>query len=136
MLEGNLSAMLASSANKIGKQEKDLLALFRQLSAEQQQSLLDFAGFLQSRTQEQAATEPVELAEPELIERPAEESVVAAMKRLSATYPMIDKASLLNEASGLMAQHVLQGKDSVEVIDELEVLFANSYQALKDGNNG
>lgn len=137
MLEGNLSAMLASSQNGLDKQEKTLLKLFRSLPADQQQTLLAFAEFLGSRQQGQATSESlsVEIPAPEPIERPGNESVVAAMKRLTATYPMVEKSVLLNEASALMAQHVLQGRGAVEVIDELEALFANSYQAMKGGQD-
>jgi hypothetical protein len=52
------------------------------------------------------------------------------MKRLSATYHMLDKSKLLNETSALMAQHVMQGRPAHEVIDELEVVFELHYRRL------
>ena len=45
---------------------------------------------------------------------------------------MLDKPQLLNESSVLMTQHVMQGRDVNEVIDDLEVLFARFYQDLLD----
>jgi hypothetical protein len=65
--------------------------------------------------------------------RPAEESVVAAIKRLRRTYPMLDGGSLLNETSALMAAHVLQGRPAAEVIDALEALFSARFDAYRGG---
>ena len=109
-----------------GAADRELLRLFRELPEEQQRALLAFARFLASET------EPVsrEIPEPEPIPRPEGESVVKAMKRLSATYPMLDKSKLLNETSALMAQHVVQGRAAHEVIDELEVVFEMHYRRL------
>lgn len=109
-----------------GEQGKRLLKLFRELSEEQQRTLLSFAEFLASQG-EQA---PREIPEPEAIPRPEGESVVKAMKRLSATYHMLDKSKLLNETSALMAQHVMQGRPAEEVIDELEVVFEMHYKRV------
>ena len=41
---------------------------------------------------------------------------------------MLDKATLLNDTSRLMTEHILQGRDKIEVIDELETLFLQHYQ--------
>ena len=70
------------------------------------------------------------MPEPESIPRPAEEKVVAAIKRLSRTYPMLDKNAMLGATSDLMMQHVLQGRDAKEVIDELEQVFRDEYDKL------
>nr|WP_245795402.1 Crp/Fnr family transcriptional regulator [Thioalkalivibrio denitrificans] len=103
-----------------------MLRLFRDLPEEQQRALLAFARFLASESEA-----PVrEIPEPEPIPRPEGESVVKAMKRLSATYHMLDKSKLLNETSTLMAQHVMQGRAAHEVIDELEVVFEMHYRRL------
>jgi hypothetical protein len=125
-------------ADRLDSSEKALLELYRQLDSQQQQTLTEFAAFLCSRSvpvSAQQQSPDATIPEPEAIERPTGESVVAAMKRLSATYPMIEKAALLNEASGLMAQHIMQGREAVEVIDELEALFASHYQQLKQGKS-
>ena len=110
--------------------EKQLRQLFKQLSAVDQQSLLSFAEFLASRT---VPTHPLlsEFPAPEAIERPAQESVVKAIKRLTATYPMIARDLLLNETSALMSAHVIQGRTAVDIIDELERVFAKHYAQLK-----
>jgi hypothetical protein len=54
--------------------------------------------------------------------------VVVAIKRLRATYPMLEPSKLLTETYELMTQHVMQGRDRVEVIDELEVIFRRHYE--------
>jgi len=64
---------------------------------------------------------------PVEIPRPEEERVVAAIKRLSATFPMLQKSSMLNETAALMSEHILKGRDAVEVIDKLEIQFQVRY---------
>jgi hypothetical protein len=119
--------------------EDQVLALFRALPAGDQATLLAFAEFLRSRAGAVAAPvapeAPAPVPEPETIARPEQESVVKAVKRLSRTYPMLDKSKILNETSALVAQHVIQGRDAVEVIDELEVVFRRFYQELKSGQD-
>ena len=96
------------------------------LPPSQQQSVIDYASFLSA--QNQAEVPFHEPLEPELIERPDEESVVAAIKRLKKTYYMLDTDSLLNQASSLMGQHILHGREAFLVIDDLEALFKASYE--------
>ena len=110
------------------KSTKKLLAAYRQLPDEVAQQLLDFAEFLASRHN----VEVSEIPSPENISRPIKESVVIAVKRLSATYPMINKDKLLDETSSLVSQNMLQGRDAVEVIDELEIIFKRHYEILID----
>ena len=105
--------------------ERRLLAAFRALGEREQEMLLAFAEFLRERGVP-APDEPPPVPEP--IPRPPEETVVAALKRLARTYPMLDKAEMLNEASALVAQHVLHGRPAAEVIDELERLFRTRYE--------
>jgi hypothetical protein len=107
--------------------EKRLLAIVRELSEADAGSVVAFAEFLQQRSD----AAPREIPLLQLIERPAQESVVKAVKRLAATYPMVDRAKMLNETSVLVSQHVMQGRDAVEVIDELEILFRRHYEKLK-----
>jgi hypothetical protein len=107
--------------------EKKILAVFKKLSATDRESLQVFGEFLLSR---QGVQSPQDIPEPQHIPRGENESVVAALKRLSASYPMLDKPQLLNESSTLMTQHVMQGRDVNEVIGELEGLFARFYQEL------
>jgi hypothetical protein len=110
---------------------KRLLEILETLPPEQAQALLDYAEFLCERY----AVAPG-ITEPLPIERPPEESVVRAIKRLRTTYPMLDPAKLLNETSMLVSQHVTQGRGAVEVIDELEVLFRSHYERLLDDDKG
>lgn len=109
--------------------EKQLLRVYKKLSASEQENLLAFAEFLLSR-QGSGLAEPV--PEPRHIPRAENESVVAALKRLSASYHMLDEPRLLNESSTLMTQHVMQGRDVNEVIDDLEALFERFYRQLLD----
>ncbi len=106
--------------------EKRLLGLVRRLPPAQAEQLLAFAEFLADRHAVAAtATEPIP------IPRPSGENVINAMKRLSATYPMLDRAKILDEASHLMTQHVIHGRAAAEVIDELEVLFRRHYEGQR-----
>lgn len=108
-----------------------IVELFEQLPEAERKSLLDFAEFLASRCE---PAEPLSL-EPKVIPRPDEESVVAAMKRLRQTYHMIDHSKLLHEASGLMAQHLMQGRPAPEVIDDLEQMFLRYFEKLVEDRN-
>jgi hypothetical protein len=109
----------------VNQTEKRLREILDQLPEAQQQALLEYAEFLMSRH----AADP-RVHEPLDIPRPADESVVLAIKRLRATYPMLDPAKLLNETYELMTQHTVKGRDRVEVIDELEVVFRRHFDRL------
>jgi len=109
--------------------EKRLLKYFSNLSEQQQNTLLLFAEFL-SQQKEDLEPKAKSIAKPVLIERPAEETVVGAIKRLTASYPMLDREKLFNETSGLMTRHVMQGHEAHKVIDELEELFEKHYHTL------
>lgn len=106
---------------------KRITQLADTLSAEEQATLLAFAEFLQQRSVPHRAPPPV--LNP--IPRPAEESVIAAIKRLSQTYPMLEKSHLLNQTSQLMTQHIMQGKPAAVVIDELEAVFQQHYELFQ-----
>jgi hypothetical protein len=106
-----------------------LRTLYRGLDADGRRLLLEFAEFLAARRDE-AVPEPD--AAPRAIPRPDDESVVAALKRLRATYPMLDSASLLDAAATLVTAHVLHGRAAGEVIDELETLFGKAYAAHQE----
>jgi len=122
--------------------EKRLLEIARQLPAAQAEALLEFAEFLLTRhgvaegvLPEAAESDaaPVDTA-PLDIPRPADESVVKAIKRLRATYHMLDVRKLLNQTSDLMTEHVVKGRDKVEVIEELEILFRTHYEEFTGTN--
>lgn len=108
------------------KQEKRLLEILDQLPDEQVVQLTEYAEFLGARyAKEKEISAPVDIPKPE------RESVVKAIRRLTATYPMLNRAKILNETSVLMSQHVIQGRDAVEVIEDLEVLFRRHYEQLR-----
>lgn len=106
--------------------ERRLLRLFRAMSPERRAGLLDYADFLLARDEPNGT--PV-TAQPLDIPRPERESVVKAIKRLRASYPMLDRAKLLHETSALMTQHLVHGRPAADIIDELEQLFRQHYQA-------
>jgi hypothetical protein len=108
--------------------EKKLLKLFNRLGAPERDMLLGFAEYLTVRAE--GGTVPQAIPAPLDIPRPENESVVAALKRLSSTYHMLDDPRLLNEASALMSQHVMQGREAGQVIDELQKLFEKFYQEV------
>jgi hypothetical protein len=113
---------------RLSDKEQRLVKLFRALGPPERATLLAFAAFLTHREPE-IERPPIE---PEPLPRPAEETVVAAMKRLSQTYSMLERDALLGEAAGLMSAHLLQGRVASEVIDELEALFARYYAAYRE----
>ncbi|MEN8169580.1 MAG: Crp/Fnr family transcriptional regulator [Pseudomonadota bacterium] len=112
--------------------EKRLLELYKALPDAESKSLLDFAEFLAERAGPVEASEP---QEPVDIPRPDEETVVAAMKRLRDTYLMLDHSKMLHEASGLMGEHMMQGRPAPEVIDELELMFVRYYKKHTDNDD-
>ena len=121
------------------KIEQRLSEILQRLPAAQAEALLEFAEFLFSRQgvagrEEGETVRAVEIPNPIDIPRPAEESVVRAVKRLRATYPMLDARKLLNQTSELMTQHLVQGREAVEVIEELEILFRSHYEKLAVSN--
>ena len=103
-----------------------LMRLYERLNDAGRDSLLDYAEFLVAR-QGQDRTETI-LAEPNPAPRPAGETVIAAIRRLRAGYPMLNTEALLNDVSALMAQHTMQGRPADEIIDDLETLFDQHYQ--------
>jgi len=113
-------------------EEKKLLALFEKLDGAQQQTLMEFAAFLSTRaTQDSERGLPVPV-QPLPIARPETETVVMAIKRLTQTYPMLDRRKLFGDTSKYMALHALEGRPAVEVIDDLEVVFERRYRAMQN----
>jgi len=114
-------------------EQQRLLKIFRKLGKDAQQSLSDYAEFLLQRDSEDEAS-PAESPEPADIPRPHSETVVAAMRRLSQTFHMLDKDELLHEASDLMSAHIMQGRPAEQVIDELERVFRRRYERSREGS--
>lgn len=104
-----------------------LQACYAALDRDGRRALLEFAEFLLTRH-----PRPASPAQPLDLPRPDDESVIAALKRLRATYPMLDSAPLLDAATTLVTAHVLHGRGAGEVIDELEALFGRAYAERAD----
>jgi len=121
------------------RQQERILDIFEKLSPTDRDAAASFAEFLLSRSGTRVtASAPLpatrtEVPEPEPVPRPAEERVVAAVKRLSKTYFMLDKSKMLGATSDLVTQHIMQGREARDVIDELERVFTDQYQQLKEG---
>ena len=108
------------------RERHQLLDLFERLDAVKQNSLLDYAAFLAARQQSLAP-------KSESAPRPAVETVVQAIKRLNRTYPMARRHRLMPVVEKLLAEHLMNNRPVLEVIDELEALFAAQYR-LADGD--
>ena len=121
------------------KPDQRLLESYARLNADNRDSLLSFAEFLLSRqdTEEQPAASdlpaeiPAAIADPVDIPRRADESVVAAIRRLRQTYPMIDRSAVFHESASLMTRHMVDGITTEATISELEALFSGAYDKLK-----
>lgn len=121
--------------------DEKLIQYFSVLSDRHKELVLEFMEFLGSKYPNTSQFEsPVEVKnepekiiepafiEPVLIARPESESVIAAIKRLSQSYPMLNKEKLFDKTSTLMTAHIMQGRDVVEVIDEIELVFKDQYE--------
>jgi hypothetical protein len=112
------------------RDSKRLLSIFRNLSETRQQALLEYADFLAGKEGAEIAAAPP--TEPLLIPRPEQENVVKAIQRLMQTYPMLERNRIFHEASAQMTRHLIHGVAAVDVIDELEQIFARQYQQHLD----
>jgi hypothetical protein len=112
------------------KSSGTLIELYESMDDERKRSLCDFADFLYARA------EPIskEIPAPEDVPRPQQETVVGAVKRLKGKYHMVESMAVFSAASSLMTDHMVKGRDVVEVIDEMEVLFAEAYEKLLQAN--
>ena len=108
------------------KTSEQLTNLFESLDDERKQSLSDYADFLLSR----GGAVIKEIQPPAEIQRPEKETVVGAVKRLKSTYHMVESMAVFSAASALMTDHMVKGRDLVEVIDEMEALFEEEYKKL------
>ena len=110
----------------MGSAYNRLRSLFDALSVVDKRAVFSFAEYLNHR----ASLLEVRVAPKsiQVIARPAEERVPAALKRLRLTYPMLEASDLLAGASDLLSQHLMLGRLASEVIDDLEVLFQRHYE--------
>ena len=125
---------MAVCGELVGGDERKLVDLYRKLSAPDQATLLAFAEFLGRRIISEGVEDSTRPSEQPLdpldIPRPNNERVVAAVKRLSRTYPMLNKNKMLGETSTLVTAHIMQGREAAAVIDDLESLFRREYALL------
>lgn len=121
-------------------QQQQLLDLFAKLSADDARTLIKFAAFLADAPQalnlSPGETTVADIPKPNLIPRPEQERVVDAIKRLSESYPMLDKKKLLSQTAGSVAEHVMGGKPAKVVIDEIENSFRRAYELFVGQQRG
>jgi hypothetical protein len=115
---------------RLSEPERRWLALYDVLGVEDRCTLLAFGEFLAARAPTEVSV-PLAIAEPIPLVRPETETVVGAIKRLSQSYRMLDRAALLHETSALVSAHVLQGRAAAAVIDDLEALFRDHYRRYR-----
>jgi len=108
------------------KSSKELIDLYEAMDDERKLSLCDFADFLYAK----AGPVVKEIPPPEDVLRPEQETVVGAVKRLKTKYHMVESMTVFSAASSLMTDHMVKGRDVVEVIDEMEELFDEAYKKL------
>jgi hypothetical protein len=121
-------------APQLSADQRKLLKLYESLCVGDRGSLLAFAEFLASRQRSDDTTEGMQepaTAVPRQIPRPAKESVVAAIKRLSSSYFMLDSRAMLDDTASLMSAHILHGRRADKVIDDLEELFQEHYRRYR-----
>ena len=122
------------------KSERKLCKFYRSLNESDRLTLMKFAEFLSVQ-----ATEPIEeieaevilspsdpFPEPKEIPEPEDENVIKAIKRVSEMYPMVDRSAMLDVTSGLMTEHLMQGRPAVDVIADLKNAFHKEYEKLRD----
>lgn len=97
------------------------------LSDETLATLIDFAEFLHKKYPAKARRR---IQAVKRIKRPEDESVIAAIKRLSRTYPMLDKKILFEQTSVAMSAHVMQDISPQDSIDRLETVFREAYDTF------
>lgn len=89
---------------------------------------MDYARYLDQLSSSDEQEQEAEKLQPLETSRPDKENVVNAIKRLRASYFMLNTDDLLNESSALMAQFMIQGRAADDVIDELEQVFDSHYK--------
>lgn len=108
------------------KSSKALIDLYESLDDERKLSLCDFAEFIYAK----AGPVVKEIPAPDDAPRPEQETVVGAVKRLKTKYHMVESMTVFSAASSLMTDHMVKGRNLVEVIDEMEALFEDAYKKL------
>lgn len=119
----------------MGSEKQRLIKLFEEMNDQRRTSLLDYALYLSQQPSKMPddVLKEQEKSQPLKTPRPDNENIVNAIKRLRASFFMLNTDGLLNETSALMGQFMVQGRAAEEVIDDLEIMFNSHYQIyLKD----
>jgi len=100
--------------------EARLLELYGRLSPEHRRGLLEHAERL-------AASVPSGVEATRAVDRPAQESVVQAIRRLTRAYPGLERGKLMGVTARCLAAHMIDGREAAVVIAELEAIFAREH---------
>lgn len=120
---------------KFNPSRQELDALFDQLEPEAQAMLIEFGRFLAMRASLSEDIAPSNPPPPPALRPDGEnETVLHALRRLAASFPMLDRSELLHDAYPLVTAHTMEGKPAVEVIAELEQMFYLKYEKLSKQN--
>jgi hypothetical protein len=121
---------------KGSREERKLCKVYKDLNSNNQHALINFANFLAMQqlqgnpshdATEEIASSPVD------IPRPTKESVIKGIRRLNATYPMLETDCMFDSISKLMTSHLMEGRSAEVVIDDLQTLFEQQYVLLNNG---
>ena len=102
------------------------VALLERLDEDDRRTLLDYAEFLVSRSDAPIAAPSVEAGPPG-------ETVLQAVRRLNRGYPGLRRRALLQPVGELLSQHLVDARAAVEVIAELETLYARAHAERSGG---
>ncbi len=113
--------------------QRRLLACFAKLGEADRDTLLAFADFLAARSPTDGNATATAPQQPKKIPRPKKESVVAAIRRLTETYYMLERKDMFSDTASLMGAHVMHGRSARDIIDELERAFRRQYERYLEG---
>ena len=125
--------MLPLNPQSLDADQRRLLACYAKLSEADRDTLLAFADFLAARSPEDDTPTATAPQQPKEIARPKKESVVAAIRRLSETYYMLERKDMFSDTASLMGAHVMHGRSARDIIDELERIFKGHYERYLEG---
>jgi hypothetical protein len=125
--------LIPLNTQSVRGEQRRLLNLFDKLDRQNRDTLMVFAEFLATRVPVDEGAAQTAPEQPKAIQRPRKESVVAAIRRLSETFFMLDRQDMLNDTASLMGAHVMHGRPAADVIDELESVFKTHYDRYLEG---
>lgn len=121
------------NSQALDKAQRRLLACHAKLGEADRDTLQAFADFLAARSPGDEKNTPTTPHKPKEIPRPKKESVVAAVRRLSETYYMLERKDMFSDTASLMGAHVMHGRSARDIIDELERSFKGHYERYLEG---